>query len=364
MCTQGHLNEVASNGRKFRCDLAVVLLAVAVIAVGSNTAFAQSLNWEGQTGVFVTPLAYSVSTGDAPFSIPVVSYHYLDGGPVLGGFHQVSITMGAFNRVEFGYTGNLHQDGSTAGLSTLWSGGFNTFHGKVNLFRERRGGLPALSVGFVARTQVRNVGGVIQGQDTHNQDFYVVATKTITRIRKLPLVFNAGFKATNASLLGLAGNAPGYSGRAFGAAGFAFKGPGRSTILLGSEVLQEPRSIQGLPGAVIPTTLPMPFASCLPARCRFTVGVWKHPSSLSTLVWHRPRAISRPVWISRHDISSPLASLTDFKASIGVRLGNRIHSSFSWSGRPTHSAAEESGQLIYLRPPSRGLTRDHSPAPN
>ncbi len=79
--------------------------------------------------------------------------------------------------------------------------------------------------------------------------------KTITRFRKLPLVFNAGFKATNASLLGLAGNAPGYSGRAFGAAGFAFKGPGRSTILLGSEVLQQPRSIEGLPGAVMPATI-------------------------------------------------------------------------------------------------------------
>jgi hypothetical protein len=244
-------NKVASDATRFGNMLAMVLIVI----VGHHTAVAQSLNWEGQTGVFVTPLAYSVSTGDARLSIPVVSYHYLNAGPVLGNFHQVSITMGAFNRVEFGYTGNLHQDGSTTGLSGLWSGGFNAFHGKVNLLRERRSGLPALSVGFVARTQVRNVGGVIQGHDTNNQDFYVVATKTITRFRKLPLVFNAGFKATNASLLGLAGNAPGYSGRAFGAAGFAFKGPGRSTILLGSEVLQQPRSIEGLPGAVMPTTI-------------------------------------------------------------------------------------------------------------
>jgi hypothetical protein len=243
--------KIASNARRFVSMLAIMVMMI----VGRRTTFAQSLNWEGQTGVFVTPLAYSVSTGDATLSLPVVSYHYLNAGPVLGNFHQVSITMGVFSRVEFGYTGNLHQDGSTTGLSPLWSGGFNAFHGKVNLFRERRGGLPALSVGFVARTQVRNVGGVIQGHDTNNQDFYVVATKTITHFRKLPLVFNAGFKATNASLLGLAGNAPGYSGRGFGAAGFAFKGPGRSTILLGSEVLQEPRSIQGLPGAVIPTTI-------------------------------------------------------------------------------------------------------------
>jgi hypothetical protein len=246
-----HLIQLGVTARRFGSAFAIVLM----VTLASGTTLAQSLNWEGQTGVFVTPLAYSVSTGDARLSLPVVSYHYLDAGPVLGNFHQVSISMGAFNRIEFGYTGNLHQDGSTLGLSSLWSGGFNVFHGKVNLLRERRGGLPALAVGFVARTQVRNVGGVIQSHDTNNQDFYVVATKTITRFRKLPLVFNAGVKATNASLLGLAGNAPGYSGRAFGAAGFAFNGPGRSTILLGSEVLQEPRSIQGLPGAVMPTTI-------------------------------------------------------------------------------------------------------------
>ena len=251
MSNKRNLNKVGSVARRF----GVTLVILFIVIMGQRAAFGQSLNWEGQTGVFVTPLAYSVSSGDAPLSFPVVSYHFLDAGPVLGNFHQVSISMGAFNRVEFGYTGNLHRDGSTAGLSSLWSGGFNAVHGKVNLFRERRGGLPALSVGFVARTGVRNVGGVIQGHDTNNQDFYVVATKTVTQIRKLPLVFNAGFKATNASLLGLAGNAPGYYGRAFGAAGFAFKGPGRSTILLGSEVLQEPRKIEGLPGAVIPTTI-------------------------------------------------------------------------------------------------------------
>jgi hypothetical protein len=112
-----------------------------------------------------------------------------------------------------------------------------------------------LSVGFVVRSQVQNVGGVISSEETTNEDFYAVATKTVTQIRKLPLVFNFGYKATNASLLGLAGNAPAYKERLFGAAAFALKGPGRSTILLGSEVLQQPRSVQGLPGAVIPTTL-------------------------------------------------------------------------------------------------------------
>jgi len=115
--------------------------------------------------------------------------------------------------------------------------------------------VPAFAVGFVARSQVQNVGGVISNKETTNQDFYVVATKTVTQIRKLPLVFNLGFKATNASLLGLAGNAPAYKGRLFGAAAFALKGPGKSTILLGSEFLQEPRNVEGVPDAVIPTTI-------------------------------------------------------------------------------------------------------------
>ncbi len=220
----------------------------------SRSASAQSLNWEGQTGIFVTPLAYTVPS-EKSLSGPAVSYHYLDGGSVIGGFHQVSITEGLFRRVEVGYTRDIHQGGSTAGLSNLWSDGFNIFHGKFNFLEERRTWAPALSVGFVARTQVRNIGGVLQSKDTSNADFYLVATKTVTQIRKLPLVFNVGFKATNAALLGVVGNAPAYQGRVFGAAAFALSGPGRSTILLGSEVLQEPRRVQGLPVAVVPTTL-------------------------------------------------------------------------------------------------------------
>lgn len=231
------------------------VLLVAILCVVTTAISAQSLNWEGQTGIFVTPLAYALPSTESGLGRPVVAYHYLDAGGVLGGFHQASVTIGAFTRVEFGYTRNLHQGGTTAGLSNLWGSGFNTFNGKVNILRESRGWLPAFSVGFVARGQVHNVGGVIRKKNTANEDFYVVATKTAMGIRKLPLVFNFGFKATNASLLGLVGNAPSYQGRLFGAAAFAFRGPGRSTILLGSEVLQEPRRVQDLPGVVIPTTI-------------------------------------------------------------------------------------------------------------
>jgi hypothetical protein len=242
-----------------RRGVLAVLLAGVVISAMSNPAWSQMLNWEGQTGVFVTPLAYTVpSNSGAWVSKPVFSIHYLDAGEVLGGFNQVSSTLGVFQRIEFGYTRSIHYTGSTAGVSELWSNGFNIFHAKLNMVPENAGGqdwLPSISVGFVGRTGVRNVGGALAGHDTYNQDFYAVATKTLSQLRAVPLVLSFGFKATNASLLGIAGNAPAYQGRMFGAVAIPFKGPWRSTIMLASEVLQEPRGIQGLPGAVIPTTL-------------------------------------------------------------------------------------------------------------
>lgn len=234
-----------------------MMLLFLSLGIGAHPVFAQTLNWEGQTGVFITPFAYAVPSADK-FGKPVVAYHYLNAGEVLGGFHQFSITEGAFHRLEFGYTRNVHQEGSTSGVSNLWSSGFNTFHAKFNFLPENTAGktwVPALSAGFVARTQVRNVVGVLEGKDTSNADFYVAGTKTLTRIRQLPLIFNLGYKATNASLMGLAGNAPVYKGRLFGAAAFAVRGPASSTLIFGSEFQQEPRELQGLPGAVIPTTI-------------------------------------------------------------------------------------------------------------
>lgn len=234
------------------------LLFALVLCAGSRSAAGQALNWEGQTGVFVTPLAYVAPSPDNSLALPIVAYHYLNAGNVLGGFHQLSITDSALHHLEFGYTRTFHQDGSTPGLSNLWGDGFNTFHGKLNFLSENFAGLrwmPALSAGFVVRSQVHNIGGVLQDQNTTNEDFYLVATKTVTKVHKLPMAFNFGCKATNASLLGLAGNAPGYSGRFFGAAAFVLKGPARSSLFFTSEVLQQPRRVDGLPTAVIPTTL-------------------------------------------------------------------------------------------------------------
>lgn len=235
--------------------LASLICAVAFLDEHSS---AQALNWEGQTGVFVTPLAYTVPSADKGLGMPIIAYHYLDGGSVLGGFHNFSITAGAFHRLEFGYTRTVHQSGSTPSLSSLWGNGYNAFQGKLNLLQENASDkhwIPALSIGFVARTQVPNVEGVLQNKNTNNADFYAVLTKTVTSIPKLPLVIDFGYKETNASLLAIAGNSPAYVARAFGALAFSLKGPAGSSLMLGSEVLQEPREIEGLPGAVVPTTI-------------------------------------------------------------------------------------------------------------
>jgi hypothetical protein len=236
-----------------RVSGAAALLLAGILSTGA--AAAQSLNWDGQTGVFITPLAYTAASPASGFGHPIVAYHFLNAGSVLGNFHTISVTEGIAGRVEFGYTRDLHQQGSTAGLSPLWDSGFNLVHAKVNVVKENAGKqawLPAISAGFVARTQDRNVSGLLitPNKSYTNADFYLVATKTVTQTKAVPIVLNLGYKATNASVYGLAGNAPGYKGRLFGAAAFVLKGPAKSTLILGSEFSQEPRTVQTVPTTI------------------------------------------------------------------------------------------------------------------
>lgn len=241
-------------------DKRIQVSAAAAICVGTfaATSSAQSLNWEGQTGAFITPFAYTSASEKGKAGKPSVAYHFLSGGEVVGDNHQASITAGFFGRTEFGYTRTFTKTGNTPGFSPLFEGGFNTFHGKVNVVSENLGKkkwVPAISTGFVARTHVRRVGGRITGEDTVNGDVYVVATKTITSIKQLPIVVNAGYKVTNASLMGLAGNASAWQGRAFGAVAVVVSGPAKSKLIVGSEFAQQPRHIKDLPGATIPTSM-------------------------------------------------------------------------------------------------------------
>jgi hypothetical protein len=237
---------------------AIHLVSASILVIGiAMAAQAQNIGWEGETGVFVTPLAYTASSPAKGLGRPLAAFHYLNGGAVLGDFYNVSATVGAFSRAEFGYTRSLHSLGGTPGFSPLWNNGFNILHGKVNVISEnihKTRWVPAISVGFITRSQVRNVGGAIQQKDTVNADLYFVATKTITQT-KAPIILSAGVRGTNAQLWGLGGNAPEWEIRAFGAVGFVVKLPNKANAIFAVELAQQPRHPDQLPGAVIPTTI-------------------------------------------------------------------------------------------------------------
>ncbi len=240
-----------------RKSLSFVILGLAIL-VFSGSASAQGLNWEGQTGAFITPFAYTSASPPGGFGRPQASYHFMNVGSVIGGYSQASITAGFLKYAEVGYTRTFVAAGNTTGLSPLFSGGYNTIHGKVNFLPENFGGkkyVPAFAVGFVARSQVRHVGGVLSGNDTNNGDIYVVATKTITQVPGLPILLSGGFKGTNASIFAIAGNASAWQGRFFGAAAIVVKGPAKSTLIFGSEFAQQPHFIEGLPGGTVPTAM-------------------------------------------------------------------------------------------------------------
>lgn len=242
---------------KFSTQL-LLTLTLLLIASPFCLVSAQGLNWEGQTGAFITPFAYTSQSPTNGVGRPQVAFHFLNTGDVIGNNIQASATLGFLGRAEIGYTRSLNIAGKSTAFSPLFEGGFNTFHGKLTLVPENAAKtkyVPAIAAGFVVRSQVKHVGGVLTNKETTNGDFYLVATKTITQVKGLPFLVNFGVKGTNASVFGIAGNAPDWQARGFGAVAFVFKGPGKSTLIFGSEAAQQPRYIKDLPGATVPTTM-------------------------------------------------------------------------------------------------------------
>jgi Protein of unknown function (DUF3034) len=258
------------------------LLSVLSATMGAfllgGVAQAQNLALEGETGLYITPLAYTAGSPSNTLGIPVVGFHFIDGGSVLGTFSHISVNEGAFGRMEFGYTRDVHTTADNPFLSPLFHVGYNVVQAKVNIVRENTGThnwIPAISAGFILRTQVHNVGGAIVNKDTTNGDVYIVGTKTITipKLHRLPILLNGGFRGTNAELWGLAGNATRFEGRVFGAAGFSIRGPFKSGILLGSEVAQQPPHPQYLPYAIIPPTITYAMRVLPRPESKFNVDV-------------------------------------------------------------------------------------------
>ncbi len=132
---------------------------------------------------------------------------------------------------------------------------YSIIHGKANIISEnsfKTKWIPAITVGGVFRFNDHNVlnGGhfyenSVCTQNTRNGDIYVVGSKTITQISKhVPVLFTAGLRGTDASLWGLAGNAPNMTVRGFGSLALVFHGPYKSTIIAGTEVAQQPQQLK------------------------------------------------------------------------------------------------------------------------
>jgi len=281
------------NTQHFWLTTAAVLFAVMLVSGLTTSLHAQALGWEGETGVFVTPMAYTASAEGQKFH-PVVAYHYFNAGSVIGDFHEASVEMGVGKRFEFGYTREFHNFGGDPNLSPLWQNGFDIFNAKFIVVPEnynKQNWVPAISAGIIARTGVRNVGDYLKwnpdtNNGSHNEDFYLVATKAIPAKHAGPYlatVLNLGVRETNAELWGMGGNAPDFQARAFGAVAFVFKGPSKSTIIFGSEASQQPHHPLGFtkatdPGGAmlnIPTTLTY-CARVIPSpkhKLNFDVGI-------------------------------------------------------------------------------------------
>ena len=240
-----------------------------IFVVGIAISFAPTLHaqlgWEGETGVFVTPLAYTASAPGQKLH-PVISYHYFNAGPIIGQFHEASIEVGIGKRVEVGYTHEYHAFGDDPNLSYLWQNGMEIFNGKVNLLSENYQGkpwVPAISIGFMERANVRNGGNYLAESNPAmpsgktDADVYLAASKIITQAfdKKVPVLLSGGVRGTNAELWGMSGNAPNWDARGFVAVAFIFTGPKKSSIIAGAEAAQQPHHAMGFPTLNIPTTL-------------------------------------------------------------------------------------------------------------
>jgi len=238
---------------------------LAALTIAPSALQAQSLGYEGPTGIFVTPLALVAASPAKGVGVPSVSYHFLAGGPIIGDFSTVSTTVGFAKRFEIGYTHEIHNEdgGSKAplapALTPLWNSGLDIVHFKANITPSFLSKVGVFSVGGIYRTgddigaHINVLAGeliakdgikpVYANQKTANGDIYLVGTHVITQTKPVPIIVSAGLRGTNASLWGLGGNSPGFEGKAFGSVAFVFTGPGKSTIIPAFEIAEQPQHI-------------------------------------------------------------------------------------------------------------------------
>jgi hypothetical protein len=257
--------------------------SLAATLFAANRASAQNLTLEGQTGGFITPTAYVVYTPKEKFfSHPAVGYHFVNASKVIGNVHSFSIVEGFANRAEVGYTRSVHTEGNSELFSDLWHySGMNIFSGKAVAIKDGQFGpwTPGLAGGFVVRTGDKFVSGALNQALTGdlknytNGDLYVAATKTWLH-PPVPFLVNFGWKATNASIYGLGGQATRFGGRVFGGVGIPLPGPFRTAIVPAVGFTQEPPQVKNLSAILFnPATGTLGAPAHIPTTMDYAVRV-------------------------------------------------------------------------------------------
>ena len=249
-----------------------ICVVFAIASIATACLHAQNLTLEGQTGGFITPTAYVVvSEKGHAWSHPAIGYHLVNASKVIGYVHTFSIEEGVANRFEFGYTRSVHTKGNSPAFSGLWDySGMNVFNAKVVGIKDGQFGpwTPGIGAGFVVRTQDKFVSGALNEKETGtlksytNGDVYVAVTKTWLH-PPVPFLVNLGWKATNASIYGLGGQATGFGGRLFGGLGIPLPLGHNIAAVPAVGFTQEPPQVVNLrpilfppgSGAHIPTTM-------------------------------------------------------------------------------------------------------------
>ena len=102
-----------------------------------------------------------------------------------------------------------------------------------------------------------------------NEDLYVTATKT--RLKPpVPLLVNFGWKATNASIYGIGGQATRFGGRLFGGLGIPLPGPYHTAIVPAIGFTQEPPQVKNLGAVLFPPGSPAHIPTTMDYAVRVT----------------------------------------------------------------------------------------------
>ena len=220
---------------------------------------AQSLTMDGESGIFLQPVAEVVPSPHNRFAGPTFGLHAVDAGSVAGVYINLGVEEGYGNWLEFGFTRAQHTNGGDPAISPLFNfTGMNIFNFKAKLVSANSHGqkyLPAISVGGVLRTNDPYVVQVVKHQNATNGDVYLVGTKLVVLGKKFAFSANAGVRGTNAEKYGYGGNTVDWEARAFGSLAFPIPIKRLVVIAPAFEVDQEPRRINYIPVASLPTDL-------------------------------------------------------------------------------------------------------------